>query len=161
MEQVQPLLSRARGQQGDVQPTRGWTDCRGEGAAGSQSAKTHQSCNQWSKQLCFQWPRHQVELASRITAVRHCLCHLFSQRSSSANCFCLCFFSKFINMIMKHGDKILAKDIMTQVRMDRALQTHSLSQRFAVGLIIPHTVLIIIPLSDPREHKEETGGEIP
>lgn len=57
---------------------------------------------------------------------------LFSQ---SCSCLLTVFFffffllfSKFINMMMKHGNKILAREIMTQVRTYRPLQTHSKSQ---------------------------------
>ena len=38
--------------------------------------------------------------------------------------------SKFVNMMMKHGDKILAREIMSDVRKYRSYYTH-----LVIGLI--------------------------
>lgn len=54
VEQIQPVLSGAGGQQGGLQHTGDRAECRGEGAAGAQSGPTFQGSDQWSHQLRFQ-----------------------------------------------------------------------------------------------------------
>lgn len=121
MEQVQPVLSGARVQEGGVQQIRGRADRWGEGAAGAQSDQTHQGSNAWSQQLCFLWPSRQVKQQSQRTAEGHHSWHPFSQSWA----FLSLLFSKFTNMMMKHGEKTLARQIMTQVRKHRSWQTSS------------------------------------
>lgn len=63
--------------------------------------------------LCFRtrWLGKTTQMSCLTTAVFH------MDIKDHVHLFLLpLFFSKFINMMMKHGDKVLAREIMTDVR---------------------------------------------
>lgn len=112
MEQIQPLLSGTWSQQGGLQPTRDGAECRGEGTARAQGPQAHQGSHQRSLKLCFWWPSHQVDSHLSSQQQERCVHRNVHVRWW----FLSLFFSKFINMMMEHGNKVLAREIMTQVK---------------------------------------------
>lgn len=117
VDQVQPLLSGARGQEGGLQQTWGRADCWGEGAEGAQSNQTHQGCKQWRNQLHVQGPSPQVEQKAIQITTGRCHLHLPVLRVDVRWSLLTLLFSKFLNMMMKHGNKVLAREILTQVSL--------------------------------------------
>lgn len=155
MEQVQSLLSGARGQEGGVQHPHHRVEPWREGRAGAQRPQTHQSSVWWSHQLCFQWSSPQVEPQIKWWCLSS-LCIWWSGHITIVHVLFL-FFSKFINMMMKHGNKVLAKEIMTQVTRKLPL----IAVRYFLLVLCQENDQSHSLLSDPGEHKEEAGGEIP
>lgn len=132
MEQVQPLLSGARGQKWCLQQARDRAECWGEAAAAAQSTPTHQGSYQWRHQLCLQRSRSQVEHTNATPLQEGVTCSVKAVHLKWS--LSILPFSKFINMMMKHGNKVLARDILTQVRK-WTVRSQREGQRFVVSFI--------------------------
>lgn len=64
-------------------------------------------------------------------------------------------------MMMKHGNKVLAREIMTQARPSIHLQTLLTVESTVCLITSKYLNFSLSLLPDIGEHKEETGGEIP